>query len=466
MTFWRDFGAKSTAAALSISALVAGSLLNQQPAHALPSNITSPVNTTACSSTIPALVNGSFEDFSNPATDPTVTWGSHNGSAYYGIWHGYANGPDQILFLKSSATPGSGESANFVTGWRSTSPLIEIQRQVNTYTAQHNNAGVVSSTHSALSGVATSVTTAAGGSYYDLYSGQAAAGTYWAELNAIDASALYQDVTVPSSARLFWSLKHRGRSDTNEEMKVLIGPVVNNVASTTQQTSIFKYSPTNTNKYLGTPTYSTTYASQSTIVSKLSDGWNRFEGTYAPDNSVNAPASRTMRLQFEAVSGAFGWTSFGNMLDDIQFTALMACPASQTLTVGQSASLDVTGRLPGSNSLDMSYGVRQSLAALGNPTAPASEFSTNGNTVTFTPTNAGNFSVDYEVSMNFGGQTYAVASRINYSVLADPNAPVAPADSGSTPLASTGFPVLPGILSGSVLILLGLGLVAWRRRKL
>lgn len=456
---------KAGAVTASIASLVAGSLLAQEPAQALPTAITAPVNTTACSSTAPALLNGSFEEFSNPATDPTVTWGSHNGNAYYGVWHGYANGPDQILFLKPSATPGAGESANFVTGWRSTSPLIEIQRQVDTYTSQHNSAGVLSSTHSALSGVASAATTAAGGSYYDLYSGQAAAGTYWAELNAIDASALYQDVTVPSSARLFWSLKHRGRSNTNEEMKVLIGSVVNNVASTTQQTSIYKYSPTNANVYFGSPTYSTSFTSQSTIVSKLSDGWSRFEGTYAPDNSVNAPSSRTMRLQFEAVSGAFGWTSFGNMLDDIQFTALMACPATQSLTVGQTASVDVTGRIPGSNSLNMSYGVRQTLSALGNPTAPASEFNTSGNTVTFTPTAPGNYSVDYEVAMDFGGQSYSVASRINYNVAPDPNPPVTVSQSNSTPLASTGSSAIPSLVTGLALLVTGLALLVWRRRR-
>lgn len=432
-----------------------------QPAQAITNTISSTVNTTACSSTLPELVNGSFEDFSNPATDSNVATGSHNGSAYYGIWHGYGNGPDQILFLKPSATPASGETTNFVSGWRSTSPLIEIQRQVGSYTTRHNNAGVLTTFTPAASGIASAATTSAGGSYYDLYAGQPAEGTYWAELNAIDASALYQDVTVPSSARLFWSLKHRGRSDTNEEMKVLIGPVTNNVATTTQQTTIYKYSPTNADKYSGIPTYNT-YTSQTRIISKLSDGWNRFEGTYAPDTSVGAPATRSMRLQFEAVSGAFGWTSFGNMLDDIQFTALMACPVSQSLSVGQTASLDVTGQQPGNSNLDVSYGVRQTLSALGNPTAPSSEFSSSGNTVSFTPTSAGNYSVDYEVSMDFGGQTYSVASRINYTVIANPNAPAGT----SSALAATGIHTVN--LIGPVALMLFAGVITYSlsRRKI
>lgn len=429
--------------------------------YALPNTISSVVNTTSCSNTLPELVNGGFEDFSNPASDSTVATGSHNGSAYYGIWHGYGNGPDQILFLKPSATPASGESSNYVTGWRSTSPLIEIQRQVGSYTTRHNNAGVLTTFTPAASGIASSITTSAGGSYFDLYSGQPGEGTYWAELNAIDASALYQDVEVPSSARLFWSLKHRGRSDTNEEMKVLIGPVVNNVATTTQQTSLYKFSPTNSDKYIGTPTYNS-FTLESRIISKLSDGWNRFEGTYAPDTSVGAPSTRTMRLQFEAVSGAFGWTSFGNMLDDIQFTAFMACPASQSLTVGQTATLDVTGQQPGNPNLDVSYGVRQALSAIGNPTASASEFSTSGNVVSFTPSTPGNFSVDYEVEMNFGGQTYTAASRISYTVAADPNAPAVTGNA----LAATGanYSAMFGIVTG-LLTAGALGVTLVKRRR-
>ncbi len=264
-------------------------------ANATPNTITATVNTASCSATPPALVNGSFEEFSNPATDPTVATGTHNGSAYYGIWHGYGNGPDQILFLKPSAVPASGETANSVTGWLSTSPLIEIQRQVGSYSSRHNNAGVLFPVSPPQSGIASASTTGAGGSYYDLYAAQPADGTYWAELNAIDSSALYQDVVVPSSARMFWSIKHRGRSDTSEEMKVLIGPVVNGVATTTQQTTISKYSPTNADVYVGVPTYGSS-TTTSRIISKLSDGWNRFEGTVDPDTSPNPPATRTMRL--------------------------------------------------------------------------------------------------------------------------------------------------------------------------
>ncbi|WP_162784023.1 hypothetical protein [Aurantimicrobium sp. MWH-Uga1] len=419
------------------------------------------MNTSNCPSSPPALVNGGFEDFSNPATEPNLASGSHNGSAYYGFWHGYANGPDQILFLKPSATPGAGQTANYVTGWRSTSPLIEIQRQVSSYSSRHDNAGNMTAVNPPLSGVATASTTGTT-AYYDLYSAQAAQGTYWAELNAIDNSALFQDIEVPSSARLFWSLKHRGRTDTNEQMKVLIGPVANNTASTTQQTTVYKYAPTNVDKYSGYPTYGSSFTTESTLTSKLSDGWNRFEGTYPADTSQGAPATRTMRLQFEAVAGGFGWTSFGNLLDDIQFTAFMACPVTQTLTVGQTAQIDVTGLQPNSSSESVSYGIRQALSALGNTTAPSSQFATTGDVVSFTPTAAGTYTADYQVEMVFGGQTYSAASQITYVVSANPNAPTA---SNPPTLPATSAPFVPLGILGAVLVALGFFVRTWSHKR-
>lgn len=458
---------RSTRRVLLSTGLVTGIVFSSfsVPAGAtsLPSTINSTVNTSQCPATPPQLINGGFESFSNPDTDPTVATGSHNGSAYYGFWHGYAGGPNQILFLKPSAVPAAGESENYVTGWRSTSALIELQRQVQSYTSITNNSGVVSAVSPARSGVATAQTTQAGGAYFDLHGPQPAQGTYFAELNAIENSELFQDITVPSSARLFWSLKHRGRTDTNEQMKVSIGPVVNNTATTVEQTTIYKYAPTNQDVYSGEPTYGSSFTTTSTIVSKLSNGWNRFEGTYPADSSQGAPANRTMRLAFGAVVGGLSSTAFGNLLDDIQFTAFMACPVTQTLTVGQTANLDVTGLAPGSNTETVSYGIRQNLSALGNTTAPLSQFSTSNNTVSFTPTAAGTYMADYEVEMSFGGQAYAAASRITYIVASDPNAPSDNSSSTSLPATGNDFSV-PTFMT-AILLVTGGGLVIISRRR-
>lgn len=454
---------KQTQKSLTVTALVLAITGSGQfyspPAIALSSTISSPVNTASCPAQPPTLVNGGFEDFSNPDSDPTVASGSHDGNAFYGFWHGYANGPNQILFLKPSAVPGSGETANFVTGWQSTSQLIELQRQVSTYSSRTNNSGQVFSVNPSLSGVATLATTLAGRPYFDTHGPQAAEGVSWAELNAIENRALFQDVEVPSSARLFWSLKHRGRTDTNEQMKIKIGPVSSNVATTVEQTSIQKFSPTNSDKFAGFPVYGNTSTSTSTITSKLSDGWNRFEGTYPADNSQGAPAARTIRLEFEAVTGGLGSTAFGNLLDDIQFTAFVACPVTQTLRVGETATLEVTGINPSSNAERVSYGIRQTLSALGNTTASSSLFTTSGDSVSFSPSSAGTFTADYEVQMNFAGQTYSTASRITYVVSAGPVSPSS-AQSLATPsvLARTGQNTQ--FLATLVLVLLSLGSIS------
>lgn len=410
-------------AIISVSVLLAPNSVNA--IGTVSGSVTAPING-SCPAQIPTLINGSFEDFSNPAEDPNVVSNLEGGSVY-GKWHGYADGPDQILLLKPSATASAGQTANYLTGWKSTTTLLELQRQVPAYTDRHNVSGtlVTPSLNSPASGTATTTTISSNPSdYFDKYAPQAAEGNYWAELNPTTPSALYQDITVPSAAQVFWSIKHRGRTDSNpnEEMKVLIGPVVNNVASLAQQTPIQKYAPTNANVYVGAPTYGSNSTSVLQILGTLSGGWNRFEGTYPADNSQGAPTSRILRLQFESIRGGNGWATFGNLLDDIQFSALLACPVTKSLQVGQTASVDVTGPLGASQTEKVSYGVRQSLSALGNSNAPSSQFATSGNTVSFTPTQAGTFSVDYQVSMDFGGQTYSAASTINYVVSADPNA--------------------------------------------
>lgn len=429
---------KVAVAALSIS-MIASAIT---PATASGSTITAPVNTEACPAEAPVLLNGSFEQFSNPATDSTVAYGPHN--VYrYGLWHGYAGGPDQILFLKPSATPATGETANYITGWRSTSQMIEIQRQVGDYTEYHNNSGTLF-TAASRSGTATATTAAANpGTYYDLFGGQAGAGTYWAELNAIENSALYQDITVPANAQIFWSLLNRGRTNTNEEMKVSIGLASGTL---TQQTDLIKFAPTNANKFSGRPTFSSSYTSTSTIIGNLNDGWTKYAGTFPADSGATPGTSRTLRFQFGAIRGGNGWDSFGNLLDDIKFTPFLACPATRSLTVGETETVDVS---------NLSYGIDQTLQIIGNASASASQFSKSGDRISFTPTRAGTYTVDYQMAMDFAGETYTTASRITYNVTGT-------SDSGE--LASTGTATWAQTLGGIALVVTGALLLAFRRR--
>ena len=408
----RAFGVAVLAAMTGLAAL-----LSAPVATAMPAGITEPVNVESCSADAPVLLNGSFERFSDPDELPDLVTG---GWPRYGLWHGWAAGPNQILFLKPGE--GSWDGEHYVRGWKSTEPYIEIQRQVASYTSSVNPSGGLAYSGPARSGIATSATTAAGGLYFDLYAPQPARGDFWAELNAHKAGALYQDIDVPTSARVFWSIKHRGRRTSQDVMLVKIG----RPGSVKVQTELQRYVPTNADKFSGTPTYGSS-TSVSQISTTLLDGWVRYEGTYPPAVDQSEP-TRELRFQFEAANGA----SVGNLLDDIEFTPLYACPVLRELVLGETDTVDVTGRVePGSSSY-ISYGLRHSLEATGNALGPASagglptvdatpEFSTSGDDVVFTPTKVGRYQIDYQVSMNFAGSSYSVASRIFYEVSSDGN---------------------------------------------
>lgn len=368
------------------------------------------------------LVNSGFEDFSNPDNGGVA----NNKPAVngYGWWHGYpyggsgsVPGPNQILFLKSGDPA---VTSNYLTGWRTTDPnyMVELQRQVASYTESVDSTGVTFGPFSPTrSGIATPTTYGESG-YWDKYGPQAAQGNYWAELNALSDQALYQDITVATGDQLFWSLKHRGRTENPEEMKVSVGPI----GTLTQQWTIFKYAPTNADLFVGYPTYNSTYSSVSQIVTPLNSGWNRYEGAYT--SATTGP----LRFELRAVGGTPYGNAFGNLLDDIQFTIFLACPATRSLQVGQSVSIDVS-------QAPMSYGIRQSLTGVANSTAPAGEIQTLGDIVTFTPSSAGVFTADYTVAMNFGGQTYTKSALLTYNVTAAPAPPPSPSTPTATPTA-------------------------------
>ncbi|GLX96734.1 hypothetical protein Hesp01_46840 [Herbidospora sp. NBRC 101105] len=115
----------------------------------------------------------------------------------------------------------------------------------------------------------------------------AADGQQFAELNATQASTLYQDVpTVPGTV-MSWSFWHRGRAGT-DVMQVLIGAPGATVAQTPDGATSPNISTDNT-------------------------AWRQYTGTYT------VPAGQTTtRFSFRAVSSAGGATS-GNFLDGIVF---------------------------------------------------------------------------------------------------------------------------------------------------
>ncbi|XVQ14259.1 DUF11 domain-containing protein [Spirillospora sp. CA-255316] len=122
---------------------------------------------------------------------------------------------------------------------------------------------------------------------------QAAHGEQWAELNANEASTLYQDLETTPGTTLYWSLQHRGRSG-RDTMSVKIGRPGREPDKTWTFTD-------------GT------------------DAWGRHTGVY------KVPAGQTAtRFAFEAGATATGDPTVGNFLDDIVFGSAPCVVATMT----------------------------------------------------------------------------------------------------------------------------------------
>jgi type II secretory pathway pseudopilin PulG len=143
-------------------------------------------------------------------------------------------------------------------------------------------------------------------------------GTQWAELNANQTGALYQDLPTVSGQVLQWSVWHRGRYSSaanatkKDVMEVQIG-------STTSQSA-------------QVPTGQTT-----TAISDDPSAWVLYRGFY------NVPAGQTTtRFQFAAISTASGSNSIGNFIDNLSLNNYVACldnlPEPQRNTVGSPIS--------------------------------------------------------------------------------------------------------------------------------
>ncbi|MBK1965497.1 immunoglobulin-like domain-containing protein [Listeria ivanovii] len=110
----------------------------------------------------------------------------------------------------------------------------------------------------------------------------AQSGNQWAELNAYENSALYQDVPTTPGTTVHWQVYHKGRQGVDVALVEFGSP-----------------------------------GGVLTEQSQMSDGdtdWGLYKGTY-----VIPEGQTTTRFQFRAVSSAGGDTGLGNYLDNIQF---------------------------------------------------------------------------------------------------------------------------------------------------
>ncbi|WP_051554818.1 ice-binding family protein [Maribacter antarcticus] len=129
-------------------------------------------------------------------------------------------------------------------------------------------------------------------------------GNQFAELNANQNSALYQNLCLTPGTVMAWSLRHRGRAGV-DVMRVRIGA---DLASATVQATM----------------------------SDDNDAWGYYSGFYTvPAGQVNTT------FIFEAVSTANGSLSVGNLIDDIQVTIADVPVCSDTNNDGIPDNLDL-----------------------------------------------------------------------------------------------------------------------------
>ncbi len=129
-------------------------------------------------------------------------------------------------------------------------------------------------------------------------------GNQFAELNANQSSALYQNLCLTPGTVMNWSLRHRGREGT-DVMRVRIGA---DLASATEQA----------------------------VMSDDDTAWGLYTGTY----TVPMGQTNTVFI-FEAVSTAGGSLSVGNFIDDIKITIANVPVCADTDNDGLPDNLDL-----------------------------------------------------------------------------------------------------------------------------
>ncbi|PZG37670.1 hypothetical protein C1910_10220 [Listeria ivanovii] len=144
-------------------------------------------------------------------------------------------------------------SATSVPGWQTTDSSNKIEIQKNGFKSSSASSAVT-----------------------------AQSGNQWAELNAYENSALYQDIPTTPGTKVHWQVYHKGRKGTDVAL-VEFGAPGNTLVEQT----------------------------------KMSDGnseWGLYKGTYTiPEGQT------TTRFQFRAVSSSGGDPGLGNYLDNVQF---------------------------------------------------------------------------------------------------------------------------------------------------
>jgi hypothetical protein len=277
------------------------------------------------------LRNGSFEDnyFTDAAGTTTAALAdapNGNTSADMARWVRYSGGPYQFMNLYE-ADRNEGSRIPF---WQTTASdqKIELQRQVaGSESSEERN----------------------GSLYFDLYGPRPADGYVFAEINANERAALFQDLVTIGGQRITWSIRHRGRffgsgstsetsttSDDRDKFEILIGPSTGTLVAQTPDRKRLPDTVWNSANvtYVDNPftTFSTntTGHTDQTMYTTLEEGWVLYTGTYT------VPANQTStRFSFSSR----GTGTLGNLIDDIGFDLIVACP--RTVTIQRNVSTDL-----------------------------------------------------------------------------------------------------------------------------
>jgi hypothetical protein len=338
------------------------------------------------------LRNGSFEDdyltgTSGTASAALSSMPTSGTTSTVATWVRYNNGPYQFTNLYDATS----SNANRVPFWQTSASddKIELQRQISGSESSASRNGT---------------------NYPDLYGPRPADGYVHAEINANEKAALFQDIKTTSGEKITWTIKHRGRffsssatsvtpnstsSDDKDKFEILIGPASGTLTSQTPARKKLPDVVWNTanaayaNNAWTTFTTNTTGHTAGTMYTKLEDGWVLYTGTYT------VPANQaTTRFSFSSR----GTGSGGNLIDDIGFDPIIACP--RTVTIQKSSTATYTyNPLTDSQIPNYSYPDTTTLTSTsvngGTGTATAN---TNTGNITLSSNTVGTFQVLYTIT--------------------------------------------------------------------
>ncbi|WP_096379275.1 DUF11 domain-containing protein [Lysobacter enzymogenes] len=175
----------------------------------------------------------------------------------------------------------------------------------------------------------------------------ARAGKQHAELNADQASRIYQNICLTNGEVIGWRLSHRGRNSASTPDVMSFGINASGSTTTPVTSEIARIGTTNNGTDRvdtgGTPSSAT----QGTLsIGGTADGWRDYSGSFTYNGGTGV-----QQVGFAAVSSS-GGISLGNFLDEIQITLrpyIEFDAANYTVREGQSAGLPrlrVIGTVP------------------------------------------------------------------------------------------------------------------------